>query len=75
MYNCKECANRATLVCDKCTSITKPSGAETRPTEFVKLIPLDQKEKLKVNILAYLERGKPIPVAMVFEYNDISSEE
>ena len=75
MYNCNECANADTIICDKCTSITKPSGEETRPTEYVHLVPLDKKERLTVSIQAYLERGKPLPVKMVLEYNDLSSEE
>ena len=75
MYNCKECANKGTPLCNECSSITKPSGEETRPTHFVKLISLDKVDKLIVNINAYIERKKPIPTAMVLAYNDLTSED
>ena len=75
MYNCKECANAGTLICKKCTSITKPSGDVTRPTEFIHVVPLSEKEKTESNIRAYLERSKPIPLKLVMKYNELHEEE
>ena len=75
MYNCKECANRGTPLCNECSSITKPSGEETRPTRFVKLIPIGKVDKLIINIAAYIDRKKPIPLGMVLEYNKLTSED
>ena len=75
MYNCKECANAGTIICNSCKSITKPSGEETRPTEYVRFNPLTEKEKSVANILAYFERRKPIPIALVMQYNELHEEE
>lgn len=75
MYNCNECANKGTFICNNCSSITKPSGEETRPTQFVKLTPIGDVDKLVVNISAYVDRRKPIPLGMVLQYNDLTSEE
>ena len=75
MYNCKECANAGTLICNNCNSITKPSGDETRPTEFVHLVPLSAKEKSESNIRAYIDRSKPIPLSLIFQYNELHEEE
>jgi hypothetical protein len=75
MYNCTECANKGTPLCNECSSITKPSGEETRPTEFLHVIPLSEKEKTESNIRAYLERSKPIPITLVMKYNELHEEE
>lgn len=75
MYNCKECANKGTFLCRECSTITKPSGKETTPTHFVKLTPIGKIDKLVINITAHVERKKPIPLGMVIEYNELTSEE
>ena len=75
IYDCKECANQATLICNVCSTITKPSGTETRPTQFVKLKPFSKAEKNAVTLKAYLDKGKPLPLAIVLEYNELTSEE
>jgi hypothetical protein len=47
----------------------------TRPTEYCHLIPFDRESRLYNNISAYLKAGKPIPLAMVIEYNEITEED
>jgi hypothetical protein len=75
IYDCNECANKATPLCNECNSITSPSGRMTRPTNYCHLIPLDRESRLHNNISAYLKAGKPIPLAMVIEYNEITEED
>lgn len=75
-YLCSECVNQATPLCEKCLTITRPSGAESKPTLFVK----DTAGALRVfaktlqgsrlAILCCIETNRPIPIAAVLAYNE-----
>lgn len=74
-YLCSECVNQATPLCEKCLTVTRPSGAESKPTLFVKdtsgVLQLFAKtlQGAHLAILCCIETNRPIPVAAVMAYN------
>ena len=79
-YNCEWCANAATPYCEKCNSITSPSGKKSKPTNYVaraaKLIIVGGRktnlERIETNIRYCLDNRYPIPVKFVELYNKIT---
>ena len=79
MFECKECANRGSVLCELCTTITHPDGEESKPNyyiEFNSVVPFDAKrdlqgrgENIAVALEIYLRAGWALPVSMVMEYN------
>ncbi len=77
-YNCADCANRKTSLCELCRHIKKPSGSETRPTMYVGMrTDTNTKRTVEAGRLAsliegYIRLGLSVPVAVVIEYNKLS---
>lgn len=72
--SCKTCLNRATLVCQGCTSIKSPSGKQTRPTHYMGdgATPTDglSPGDLGAILLVRVQLGKPLPLSLVLRYNE-----
>lgn len=76
-YKCEDCANQATPICENCTRIESPSGRERKPKFYVALskeAPADFFDRtapfyLMQKMFAYIHELKPIPVALILEYN------
>lgn len=84
-YDCKECANAATPICERCVYITRPDGSVTKPTWFIKTQPAElienmtEEEKqeagvaedtdLAVRIMACIVSETAIPLRYVMRYN------
>lgn len=68
-YECKDCANQATALCEKCLFVTKPSGDTDKPTGFVQLKNIPLCATRKEYIAKCLEENAPIPIKVVLGYN------
>ena len=75
-YLCSECVNQATPLCEKCLTITRPSGAESKPTLFVKDTAgmihgcTRNMRAIRSTIADSVMMSVPIPVAAVLAYNE-----
>ena len=74
-FECKDCTNRNTTICDQCTFITNPSGNVQRPSNFTRLSKIKPEDVLAAQISMFLEHKLPIPVSVVIEYNELTQEE
>ena len=81
-YNCIECVNKATPLCNMCRVIKSPSGRESKPTYYVALTTIqlgenvehvttqDEKTEGMAWIIAqHLNIRVPIPTSIVLNYN------
>lgn len=84
-YDCKECANMATPICERCVYITRPDGSTTKPTWFIRMRPAEliedmseeekceagitEDEDLAVRMMACLISEATIPLRYVMQYN------
>lgn len=88
-FECKRCVNRASPLCEICTTITSPGGKENKPRYYVKqgdienpivkiTFPHNKSEVCKKKALSigvFLQNGVPIPMKLVMEYNRLAEEE
>lgn len=79
MFECKNCANRGSPLCELCTQVTSPDGTEHKPKYYVyfnSVIPFSAKRQMEGRgehiakaLEMYLRAGWPLPVSLVMEYN------
>ena len=74
-FECKDCANRNTPICDQCTFITNPSGNVQRPSCFCRLSQIKPSDVLATQIGMFMEHRLPIPVSIVIDYNKLTEED
>lgn len=80
-YDCKECANAATLICRLCRYIQRPGGEITKPTMFVRALPAELGEgmtdadDLAIRIHACITSEVGIPLRYVMLYNSLVEDE
>ena len=80
-YDCKECANAATLICKFCKYIQRPGGEITKPTMFVRALPMEliegmtEEDDLAIRIKACIADEVAIPLRYVMLYNALSEPE
>lgn len=70
---CNVCANRGTVFCEKCGYIRKTDGSISIPTFYCRTNGAMRSDDLVIRcastIRDYLDRGVPLPIATVMEYN------
>ena len=85
-YNCDQCANKNSLLCELCSQVISPNNKEHKPRFYVALsdvkspnaevdIPHIKGQELKKKAIAierYLLDGIPIPLQLVMEYNELA---
>ena len=77
-YNCADCANRRTPLCNLCRHIKKPSGSVSKPTMYVGMrLEINADRSIRAKNLAtliegYIRSGMTIPTAVVLEYNKLT---
>ena len=79
MFECNNCANRHSPLCELCTQVTAPDGTEHKPKYFITLtefMPSGQFRRLEGRaetcaelLELYVRSGWPLPVGIVMEYN------
>ena len=79
MFECSNCANRHSPLCELCTQVTAPDGTESKPKYFITLTefwPCGQYRRLEGRaetcaqlLELYVRSGWPLPVGIVVEYN------
>ena len=79
MFECNNCANRRSPLCELCTQVTAPDGTESKPKYFITLtefMPCGQYRRLERRaetcaqlLELYVRSGWPLPVGIVMEYN------
>lgn len=79
MFECSNCANRHSPLCELCTQVTAPDGTESKPKYFITLtefMPSGQYRRLEGRaetcaqlLELYVRSGWPLPVGIVMEYN------
>ena len=90
-YECTNCVNRATPICEICTRIIKPGGKETKPTYYIaqsvgfssgderKRYDAPMKawktEELASYLMRMLRLRIPLPTSVVLIYNRKSEKE
>ena len=80
-YDCKECANAATLICKLCRYIQRPGGEITKPTMFVRALPAEliegmtDADDLAIRIHACITNEVGIPLRYVMLYNTLVEDE
>lgn len=80
-YDCKECANAATLICKLCRYIQRPGGEITKPTMFVRALPAEliegmtDADDLAIRIHACITSEVGIPLRYVMLYNTLVEDE
>lgn len=71
IYNCSDCVNQNSPLCELCYKIDSPSGNSTKPTYFVSAteIVVPAHKNIKAKIVDNISRNNPIPINWVMEYN------
>ncbi len=82
MFECNNCANRRSPLCELCTQVTSPDGTKHKPKYYVEFtgdsgkydvdgrpITNPRGEECAKKLERYLREGSPLPVALVMEYN------
>lgn len=71
MYNCQDCINLGSQLCDYCTVAEVPSGREQRPRYFVRATEIGAcaEGPIPEFIKDCIARGKSISSAVVMRYN------
>ena len=81
-YDCSECLNRKTPLCEICTSIYHTDGTISKPKYFVKHTEIsldcvnsaDHSEWLAQYIEAHVHSRTPVPLSIVMKYNLLTEE-
>ena len=85
-YNCEQCANKNSILCEICSQVVSPNIKEHKPRFYVALsdvkspnaevdMPNIKGRELKkkaIEIERYLLDGNPIPIQVVMEYNELA---
>ncbi|MBE6547938.1 MAG: hypothetical protein E7667_03545 [Ruminococcaceae bacterium] len=80
IYDCARCANKRTPMCTACSVVTAPDGTQSKPKYFVRLsdeeirvIGASEGNDLSADLALYIrtavEKGVPIPLALVMIWN------
>lgn len=74
-YDCANCLNSRTPICELCSQITSPSGKVSAPTYYSpdKLGRIESKElaALTSKIVLRLATGNPVNLSWIIRYNDL----
>lgn len=84
-YDCRECINRASPICEDCRQITAPGGKEQKPTKYIRQSDASRlicreftpckPDRMAALLMMHIQRNEPLPTALVMIYNDIAKKE
>ena len=77
---CSICANRGTVICEKCHYIQRPDGTISFPSYYCRMrgamrSTTDVTVNLAIALRDYIDRGVPLPISTVMQYNDALTKE
>lgn len=70
-YDCVDCINLSSSICEYCSVTKMPSGVEMRPRYFVRISSIGRviDGGIPQYIQGCVERGKTIPLSVIEKYN------